>query len=85
MDTGIDIIGSLGIAGLVWFVIEALGAIVPTKAKPPLAMLLGVGWALVGFVSIGDAYPNVLTAIAVGITAGAAASGIASTRSTYEK
>ena len=84
MDGGIDIIGSLGIAGLVYILIEAMGAFVPAKAKPPLAILLAVGWSLLAFASIAGAYPNALSAVAVGITAGAAASGIASMRTTYQ-
>lgn len=81
---GIDIIGSIGIAGLVWIVIEALGGIVPAKAKPPLAILLAIGWSMVAYVTIDGAYPNALSAIATAITAGAASSGIASMRSTYQ-
>lgn len=81
----VDILTAPAIAALVFTVMEAVAGLIPARAKPPLALLLGAAWALGAFYSIPDAYPSVLVAIAVGMTAGAAASGIDGYRTTYAK
>lgn len=77
-----DVITAPAIAGIVYLILASLADAIPKRWKPPIALLLGVAWAAVGFVWL-DAYANVLIAIFTGITAGAAASGIDSYRYTY--
>lgn len=78
-----DILTVPAISSLVFTLIESISGLIPSKLKPPLALLAGAGWALAARYSIPDSFPNDLSAIAIGMTAGAAASGIASFRSTY--
>lgn len=78
-----DILTIPAIASLVFTVIESVSGLIPSKLKPPLALLLGAVWALAARYTVSDSFPNDLTAIAIGMTAGAGASGIASFRSTY--
>lgn len=81
----IDVVSSIGIAAMVNIIIESLNGIISPRAKPPVAVAIGVAIAIVGLLTIDGAYPNALTAVSVGLTAGAAASGIASWRQTYRQ
>lgn len=71
------------IASMVFTVIESISGLLPSKVKPPLALLLGAAWAVAAYRTVPGSFENLMVAVSVGMTAGAAASGVASFRRTY--